>query len=47
MFEKGYTVCPSHPFRTLGRTLLVPETVKANPNRFRGRARSFATADAD
>jgi hypothetical protein len=43
MFEEGHTVCPSHPCRTL----LMPETVKANLNRFRGRARSFATADAD
>jgi hypothetical protein len=43
MFEKGYTVCPL-PAR---RTLLMPETVKANLNRFRGRARSFATADVD
>jgi hypothetical protein len=39
MFNEGYTVCPSR--------VLMPETVKANLNRFRERARSFATVDAD
>jgi hypothetical protein len=39
MFDEGYTVCPSHR--------LMPETVRVHRNRFRERARSFATADAD
>jgi hypothetical protein len=39
MFDEGYPVCPSH--------WLMPETVRVDLHRFRERARSFATADAD
>jgi hypothetical protein len=39
MFDEASTVCPSH--------WLMPETVRVHLNRFRERARSFATADAD
>jgi hypothetical protein len=42
MFEEGHTVCPSHRSHRL-----MPETVRGHGNRFRERARSFATADAD